>query len=109
MTDQELIVSAAKASGFLYDPSLTGEDGTLMGRYRSDPDGPVYVWNPLKDITDAVDITFRITIQIDPKEDRVWAHYGNTLHISEEYISNNSETFCRLVTRIAAEVGKNYL
>lgn len=109
MTDQELIQSAAKAAGFTYDPTMTGEDGTLVGCYRTDDVQTRYVWNPLSDEKDAIEVMIRVQINLEPKEDRIWAHYGTNLHLSEPSDGATSPAFCRVITRMAAEVGKQYL
>jgi hypothetical protein len=109
MTDVELITSAAKAAGFLYDPSLTGEDGTLIGRYRSEADGPTYVWNPLTDLGDAIDMAAVIQIKLEYMQDRVWAHYGTGTHLSEALSQGAVQATCKVLTNIAAEVGKQFL
>lgn len=109
MNNVELIQSAAKAAGFLYDPNLTGEDGTLVGRYRSEADGPTYVWNPANDLGDAIGMAAVVGVKLDYLGDRVWAHYGANLHLSELLNQGAGEATCLVLTRIAAEVGKQYL
>lgn len=109
MNDIELIQSAAKAAGFLYDPTMTGEDGTLVGCYRTDASQTRYVWNPLLDEEDAIATMIRVKINLEPTEDRLWAHYGQNLHLSEPTDGATLPAFCRVITRIAAEVGKQYL
>lgn len=108
MNDAELIASAAKAAGFTYDPTMTGEDGTLVGCYRTDDAQTRYVWNPLSDEKDAIQTMFRVKVNIEIKEDRIWAHYGQ-MHLSEPVNGAYVPAFCRIITRVAAEVGKLYL
>lgn len=106
MTDQELIVSAAKAVGFIYDPADTSPDGTLIGRYKNEPNGPAYVWNPLTDINDAIDLACRLSIKIQATIGYVLAQYG-ALVAKENYSTKNVPAVCRVVTRCAAEISKH--
>jgi hypothetical protein len=101
-TDRELLLLAARASGF---PDYRMGEGGHFKIKRHELDGYIG-WNPLTDDGDALRLAVQLEIQIDPRnpETRVFGPVGDRV---DEY--HKPEAFAatrRAIVRAAAAIGE---
>lgn len=110
MNDRELLVLAAKASGFEVKEIDTGPfRGELKRRVVPAPSGIAskwLPWRPLKDDADAFDLIVRLHLDISHNMDEPYPYVGvhtyEGLFLAREPLGENAKSTRRAITRAAA-------
>jgi hypothetical protein len=111
MTDKELLELAAKAAGL-------PECGWMGPAFMYVKDNQFTDWNPLTDDGDALRLAVKLQIDIEWRDDEVWAYRHasadgecfTAIEVAEDHapeiIGTGGRATRRAITRAAAEIGK---
>lgn len=110
MTDREYLENAAKAAGikgeYGYAPDDYYYEGNVEGILTYLPDGQSYVWNPITDSGQALELAVKLDLNVMIGVVRTPCGF-TAIEYSETGGKDDNECTRRAIVRAAAEIGRS--